>query len=160
MGKIMRYQIADYINVGETETDYALMGAGFSALNEATGAQTETTTYISDKASSSYIKGYETSFDFDTELILEEAATAKIYDVSRNQKVGSDAETEYVRVELFKPTDEENTYEARCFKVSVEVSDITGEGASAVKLSGSLKVLGDFTDGTFNTDTRVFTPCA
>ena len=160
MGKIMRHQIADYINVGDTDAEYALMGAGFSALNEATGAKTETTTYINDKASSSYIKGYETSFDFDTELILEEAATAKIYDISRNQKVGTDAETEYVRVELFKPTDGENTYEARRFKVSVEVSDLTGEGASAVKISGSLKVLGDFTDGTFNTQTRVFTPCA
>lgn len=161
MGKIMRYQIADYINVGNGETDFALMGAGFSALNEATGAQSETTTYINDKASSSYVKGYETSFDFDTELITEEAATAKIYDVSRNQRVGSDAQTDYVRVELFKPIEgEENTYQARCFKVSVEVSDMTGEGASAVKLSGSLKVLGDFTEGTFNTETRVFTPCA
>ncbi len=160
MGKIMRYQIADYINVGKDNEEYALMGAGFSALNEATGAKSETTTYINDKASSSYVKGYETSFDFDTELILEEAATAKIYDVSRNQKVGTEAETEYIRVELFKPTEDEDTYCARKFRVSIEVSDITGEGASAVKLSGGLRVLGDFTDGTFNTQTRVFTPCA
>lgn len=160
MGKVMRYQIADYINVGADTEDYALMGAGFSSLNEAVGAKSEATTYISDVSSSSYIKGYETSFDFDTELILEEEATAKIYDISRNQRVGTDAETDYIRVELFKPSDEENTYHARRFKVSVLVNDISGEGASSVRLSGSLKVNGDFTDGTFNTETRVFMPCA
>lgn len=161
MGKIMRYQIADYINVGTGTENYALMGAGFNSLNESTGAKSETTTYISDKAASTYIKGYETSFDFDTDLIPEEEAIEKIYDISRNQKVGSNAETEYVRVELFKPVSgEENTFAARKFCVSVEVTDITGEGAGAVKISGSLKVMGDFTDGTFNTETRAFKPCA
>lgn len=159
MGKVMRYQIADYINVGNEVEDYALMGAGFNSLNESTGAKSETTTYINDKASSSYVKGYETSFDFDTELILEEAATEKIYEISRNQKVGGGSETSYIRVELFRPSEEENTYCARKFMVSVEVNNITGEGASALKLSGSLRVLGDFEDGYFNTETRVFTPC-
>lgn len=162
MGKIMRHQIADYLNVGTKDAEnYVLMGAGFNSLNESAGAKSETTTYINDKASSSYIKGYETSFDFDTELIIEEEATNKIYDISRNQSVGTEAELDYVRVELFKPDEmNENEYAARKFAVSVEVSNITGEGASALKLSGSLKVVGDFVDGKFNTQTRVFTPCA
>ena len=162
MGKIMRHQIADYLNVGtQGEENYVLMGAGFNSLNESSGAKSETTTYINDKATSSYIKGYETSFDFDTELIVEEEAANKIYDIARNQNIGTEAELEYVRVELFRPCEsEQDEYAARKFKVSVEVSNITGEGASALKLSGSLKVVGDFVDGSFNTTTRVFTPCA
>ena len=160
MGKVMRYQVADYLDVGAASADFALMGAGFNSLNEATGAKSETTTYISDKASSTYIKGYETEFSFDTDLIVDEEAISFIYDVARNQRTGSDAETDYVRVELFSPVaGSDNTYKARKFCVCVEVAQINGEGAGALKITGSLKGRGDFTDGSFNTQTRTFTAC-
>lgn len=158
MEKVMRYQVADYLNTGDSTETYTLMGAGFNSLDESPSAQTESTTYINDKSATKYVKGYETTFPFDTDLIADETAITFIYDIARNQKVGEDAETDYVRVELFSPVaSKDNTYKARKFKVSVEVSDITGEGASIMKVSGNLNGVGDFIDGEFNTTTKTFT---
>lgn len=39
---VMRHMIADYLNVGTAEkAEYALMGTGFTTLDESPGAQTE-----------------------------------------------------------------------------------------------------------------------
>lgn len=39
MEKIMRYQIADYLNTGTAEEEtYALMGTGFNTLDEESGS--------------------------------------------------------------------------------------------------------------------------
>lgn len=162
MEKVMRHQIADYLNTGTAEEEaYALMGAGFNSLNEEAGAQTESVTYINDKSATKYVKSYETVFPFETDLISDEDAVTFIYDVGRNQKTGTDAETDYVRVELFSPVsapETPNTFKARKFRVSVEVSSTEGEGGSIVKMSGNLNVVGDFVDGTFDTSTKTFTP--
>ena len=157
MEKVMRYQVADYLKTADEE--FTLMGAGFNTLDESPSAQTESTTYINDKSATKYVKGYETTFPFDTDLISDEKAVTFIYDIARNQKVGEEAETDYIRVELFNPVEESpNTYQARQCRVSVEVSDITGEGASIMKVSGNLNGVGDFIDGTFDTTTKTFTP--
>lgn len=60
---VMRHMIADYLNVGTTEkAEYALMGTGFTTLDESPGAQTESVKYVNEKSSSSSVTGYETSF--------------------------------------------------------------------------------------------------
>lgn len=164
MEKVMRYQIADYLNIGTSEEEeYALMGTGFNTLDEEAGAQTESVTYINDKAATTYIRAYETVFPFETDLIADEDAVTYIYDVGRNQKTGGDAETDYVRVELFSPVsapEKPNTFKARKFRVSIEVSSTEGEGGNIVKVSGNLNAVGDFVDGTFDTSTKTFTPAS
>lgn len=157
MNKVIRYMIADYLNTGTSSTEeYSLMNAGFTALDENPSAKVENTPYIGDRSSSGSITGYETTFPFDTQLISDEAAIAFIYDVGRNQKTGQDAETDYVRVELFES--ESSSYPARKFRVAVEVSSITGEGTNIVKMAGNLHQVGNFVDGTFDTTTKKFTP--
>ena len=47
MDKIMRFKIADYLNVGTSEApEYAFMGAGFNTLDETVGAQTDSKTCL------------------------------------------------------------------------------------------------------------------
>lgn len=157
MGKVIRYQIADYLNTGSSEAEtYNLMGLGFTALDENPNAKVETQAYISDKSASGSITGYENRFAFDTQLISDEAAIAFIYDVARNQKTGSDAETDYVRVDLFS-AESGSTYPARKFRVAVEVTGITGAGTEIVKVAGNLHQVGNFTEGTFDISTKTFT---
>lgn len=155
---IMRNQVADYLNVGTTDEQWVLMGAGFNSLDENPSAQTESKTYINDKSATSYIKGYQTQFPFDTDLIKSEAAVMALYDIGRNQKTGADAELDYVRVELFEPiTGKDNTFKARRFRVAVEVSGLAGSGGETIKVTGNLNNVGTYIDGEFNTQTRTFT---
>lgn len=158
MSTVMRYDIADYLNTGTTTPSYALMGVGFNSLDESPNAQKDSKTYVHQKSQTSTIKGYQTTFAFDTDLISSDDAVMKLYDIGRNQKTGANAELDYVRVELFRPEGTtENTFKARRFKVAVEVSSISGEGGGNVKVTGNLNGVGDFVDGTFNTETKTFT---
>lgn len=157
MNKIIRYMIADYLNAGgEGAENFALMGAGFSALDENPSAQVDKAAYISDRSVSGTIIGYENSFAFDTQLIADDEAIKFIYDIARNQKTGSEAEAEYVRVEVFDNEDG-TSYPARKFRVAVEVTGITGAATEIMRVAGTLHQVGNFVDGTFDIKTRTFT---
>ena len=155
---IMRYQIADYLGIsGETET-YALCGTGFTSLDEDVGAQSDSKIYINERTTTSVITGYETAFGFESDLMASEDAIMEVYDIGRNHKTGTDAIRNYVRVELWRPVAaKENTFSARKFAVSVEVSSVEGDGGETVSVSGNFNVCGDPVIGEFNTVTRTFT---
>lgn len=152
---IQRNQLADYLMVGG---NYELMGVGFNTLDENPTAQVDTKTYVNDKCSTSVIKGYQTQFPYTSDLIKSEAAVMAIYNVGRNQLTGSEAEFDYVRVELFEPVAEkENTFKARKFNVTCEVASFAGAGGEKVVVSGNLYSNGTQVEGEFNTTTRIFT---
>ena len=158
MNKIIRYQIADYLNTSKSGAgNYALMGAGFSALDENPSAQVDKTAYISDRSVSGTIIGYENSFAFDTQLIADDEAIKFIYDIARNQKTGGEAEAEYVRVEVFD-NESGTSYPARKFRVAVEVTGITGAATEIMRVAGTLHQVGNFVDGTFDIQSKTFTP--
>ena len=155
-----RHDFADYLNI-QTEDDpnFVLMGTGFTTLDENPGAQTSKKKYVNEKASSSSITSYETTFPFESDLIVQQEAIMALYAVGRNHYTGSEAEFQYVRVELWdKVQGKENEFAARLFTVSAEISSISGEDEIAV--SGNLNAVGDPVNGTFNTTTKVFTPLA
>ena len=157
MNKIIRYQIADYLNTSKSGSDnYALMGAGFSALDENPSAQVDKTAYISDRSVSGTIIGYENSFAFDTQFIADDEAIRFIYDIARNQKTGGEAEAEYVRVEAFD-NEGGTSYPARKFRVAVEVTGITGAATEIMRVAGTLHQVGNFVDGTFDIQSKTFT---
>ena len=154
MSKVIRYQVADYLNTAASgDAAFALMGVGFNTLDESPSAKVDKTAYINDASGS--ITGYENTFPFDTQLISDDDAIKFIYDIARNQKTGSDAETDYVRVELFE-TATAGAYPARKFRVAVEVTGITGQGTEIMKVAGNLHQVGNFVDGTFNPTTKAF----
>ena len=161
MKKVIRYMIADYLSTekaGAESPVFALMNAGFTALDENPSAKINTTPYVGDRSNSGTVTGYENKFPFDTHFISDEAAIKKIYDIARNQKTGADAECDYVRVELFDGDENASTFPARKFRVAVEVTGITGAGTEIVKVAGNLHQVGNFTDGTFDVETKTFTP--
>ena len=153
-----RHEFADYMNVSEDSTTkkWALMGTGFTSLNESPNAQTNSKKYVNQKSTSTTVTHYETQFPYETDLIPDEEAVASIYKVSRNHLVGSDAQREYVRVELWNPiSGSTKEFTARKFLVSVEVSSVEGENDQTI--SGNLNAVGDPVDGIFNTETQTFT---
>ena len=158
MKKVIRYQIADYLNVGtDNSTEFALMGVGFNSLDENPSAKIDKTAYISDRSVSGTIIGYENSFAFDTQFISDDLAIKKIYDIARNQRTGGEAETEYVRVDVYAGNDDATTVPARKFRVAVEVTGVTGAGTEIVRVAGNLHQVGNFEEGTFDIQSKTFT---
>ena len=155
---IQRHQYADYLNVTpELAPAWKLMGTGFTKLDESPGAQTETSKYVNEPTSSTYVASYETEFGFDAEQVKDEDAIDYIYDVAALHKTGIEAMTQYLRVELFNPVSgSANTFRARRFTVSIAVDDIEGETKQT--MSGTLACVGDPVPGEFNTKTLVFAP--
>ena len=163
MKKVIRYMIADYLSTQEAGAEnpaFVLMNAGFTALDENPSAKIDSTPYVGDRSNSGTITGYENTFPFDTHFISDEAAIKKIYDIARNQLTGDDAECDYVRVDLFDGEEDATSFPARKFRVAVEVTSISGAGTEIVKVAGNLHQVGNFAEGTFDTQTKTFTPKA
>ncbi|WP_373102599.1 hypothetical protein [Blautia obeum] len=154
---VQRHQIADYLNIGTSESpNWVLMGVGFTSLNENFGAESESSKYVNEASESSSVTSYKSVFPFEAHLIKSQEAVNALYTVGRNHLVGAEAEFEYCRVELFDgKASAESTYAARKFLVSVEVSSLEGDKKQSVK--GNLNAVGDPVDGYFNTKTPAFT---
>lgn len=152
---VMRNQVADYLMVGDS---FELMGVGFETLDENPNAQSMQKTYVNQATATNIVKSYQTEFPFSADMISSEKAIRALYKVGRDHLTGTDAMFEYVRVDLFDPEDgQTNTFQARRFIVSAEVSGNTGNGGDPLALAGTLKAVGDPELGTFVTTTKKFT---
>lgn len=153
-----RRNYANYLNVGKDTEEYELMGAGFSELNETPAAQAASKKYINDKAASKSIIGYDWTTAFNTDMIRAEKAIEFICNIGEMQLVGSDAETDYIIVDLDKAVTgegKENTFKARKFRVAVEIASFdNNEGLMGA--TGNLLGIGDLVSGEFNTTTKKF----
>lgn len=154
---VMRHQVADYLMVGEA---YELMGVGFEALDESPNAQSTQKTYVNQATASNFVNAYQTEFPFTADLIKSEKALMELYKCGRDHLTGTAAMFKYCRVDLFDEAQPQkaNTFKAREFIVSCEVSSNTGKGGDPMALAGTLKCVGDPILGSFDTTTKKFTP--
>ena len=153
-----RYGYADYLNVGTaSEENYALMGTGFTKIDEKPGAQTSSKRYVNSRSMTKRITGYDSEFTFELDQILDEEAVAFIVDIGKLRKTGSDAETTYVQVDLDNPiASSTGEYEARKFAVAVQVDEFP-DNDGEMGGSGKLLTIGDPIVGKFNTTTKTCT---
>lgn len=154
-----RRGFADYLNTGTVaEPKFSFMGAGFTQIDESPSAQTSSKRYVNDASATKRITSYDDSFPYTTDMIRSEEAIEFICNIGENRKTGSEAETTYVRVDLDKPVAEsEGEYEARMFKVAVEVANFS-DSDGEMTADGNLLTIGNMTPGKFNTSTKTFTP--
>ena len=144
---------ADYLKVGE---DFEFLGAGFTAIDEKPNSQTKEVRYINDASSSTSVVGYKWQSDFTGDQIVNDKAIEFITNIGKELKTGGDCESEYIRVDLDKPSNTEGGYYARKFKVAIQVSEFPNNDGE-LGLSGVFLALGDPVVGTFNTKTKTFT---
>lgn len=148
-----RILVADYLKVGE---EFVLMGTGFTDINESPNAKTNKKQYVNDKSPTSSIVSYEAEFSYETDQIRDEKAVEFICDIGETHKVGADAETEYLRVDLDKPAQAESSFRARKFSVAIQVDEF-GAKDGEMSAKGKLLTKGDLVVGTFNISTKEFT---
>ena len=144
---------ADYLKVGE---NFEFLGAGFTAIDEKPNSQVTEKRYINDASSSQSVTGYKWQADFSGDQIDSEKAIEYITTIGKELKTGGDCESEYIRVDLDKPSNTDGGYYARKFKVAIQVSEFPNNDGE-LGLSGVFLALGDPVIGTFNTKTKTFT---
>lgn len=167
MDTIIRFMIADYLNVGTAAAPkWALMGTGFTTLDENPNAQVDTRAYVHNRNSTSTVRGYQTEFPYDADMIADEKAVMALYKTGRNKLTGAAAEFDYIRVDMFDADTgalpaNTKVFPARKFRVTNVVTGNTGAGTEIVALAGSLNAVGDPVFGTMNLSDAVnpvFTP--
>lgn len=160
MEKVRQRRVqANYLNTapGEDNPVFSFLGAGVKTLDENPSAQTKSRRYINDKSATKSVNGYDWSAPFDADQIRSQAAIAFLCDIGEKQKIGEDAETQYVIVDLDQPIkDKENTFHARKIDVAIEVSSFPNDDGE-MGVSGNFLGQGDMIEGEFNTTTKVFT---
>lgn len=159
-GVVGRYLHPGYIDVtgGSEEPQYELLGTGVTQLDDSPSAQTTSKRYVNNKSATQRISSYEWTAPLEFDLIRSEAAIEYIASIGENEKIGAEAETNYVKVFMEKPVAEKsNTFQAKRRKVAVEVADFS-DNDGEIQGSGNLLAISDWTDGTFNTTTKTFTP--
>ena len=153
MGIRQRRMEADYLKVGE---NFEFLGAGFTAIDEKPNSQVTEKRYINDATSSQSVTGYKWQADFSGDQMDSEKAIEYITTIGKELKTGGDCESEYIRVDLDKPSSTDGGYYARKFKVAIQVSEFPNNDGE-LGLSGVFLALGDPVVGTFNTKTKTFT---
>lgn len=157
--EIMAYDEARYLDVagyGASEPNIQLMNVGFSKFDENSNPTEKSTQYIGDKSKTNTVTGYDNQFDIESDRIKNDSVNDYCYDVFINRKTGTDAQTYLYIVDI---SDSSNTTScpARKIRVSTVIESCTNNPGENKVFSGSLKGVGDFTYGTFNTSTKVFT---
>ena len=153
-----RRSIADYLDVSATSTaDYALMGTGFTDLDESLATKTTSKRYINMASESKNVVGYDWSAPFTTDVIPDEKAVAFICEIGEKEYTGAKAEADYVKVDLEKSAGGTTEFEARKRRVSVEVADFKSNDGE-MQASGNLLGKTDWIPGKFDTATKIFTP--
>lgn len=159
-GVVGRHQHPGYIDVtgGSEEPQYELLGTGVTQLDDSPSAQTTSKRYVNNKSATQRISSYEWTAPLEFDLIRSEEAIEYVADIGENEKIGSEAETYYVKVFLEKPiAEQQNKFKAKRRKVAVEIADFN-DNDGEIQGSGNLLAISDWEDGTFDTSTKTFTP--
>lgn len=143
---------ASYLKVSEA---FELLGTGFTELNESPSAQTTSKRYINQSSATQSVSGYEWSTSFNADQIVSEKAIELVRKIGELQLTGTDAEAEYIIVDLDKAA-ATSGYRARKIKVAIAV-DSFDDNDGELGISGTFLGQGDPIEGTFVTETKTFT---
>lgn len=143
---------ANYLKV---DAAFELLGTGFTELNESPSAQTTSKRYINQSSATQSVSGYEWSTSFNADQIVSEKAIELVRKIGELQLTGTDAEAEYIIVDLDKAA-ATSGYRARKIKVAIAV-DSFDDNDGELGISGTFLGQGDPVEGTFVTETKTFT---
>lgn len=156
MEDIMTYDEAHYFDIGTTETPNIVLGGVITQLDEASNPTESEKQYIQQKTMTTTVTGFSDEFAITMDMVKGDEVFEYMYEIFRNRKTGADAQVVHYIVELWNEI-ETNVYAARKQTQSVIISDKTANPGEQITISGSLKGVDDFVDGTFNISTMTFT---
>ena len=147
-----RIKQASYLKV---DSAFELL-AVFTENVESPSAQTTSKRYTVDSNTTQSVTGYEWSSSFTGDQMESDEVVKYIRNIGEMCLTGSDAESEYLIVDLDQAAATAGSYRARKFNVAIQVDEFP-DNDGELGLSGSFLGQGDPILGTFDTATKTFT---
>lgn len=154
---IMTFDEAHYFDIGTSEEPNIVLGGVITQLDESSNPTESEKQYIHQKTQTTKVTGFSDEFPITMDMVKGDEVFEYFYDVFRNRKTGTDAQVDHYIVELWNNT-AENTYKCRKQTQTISIDTKTANPGEQINISGSLKAVSDFVDGTFNVSTKLFTP--
>ena len=160
--KIMRSKMRHYIQTAATPVTWKHLNKGITSLTSSYNPEIEEEAYIGDDVKTKYVTMLATETAFDLLYDSADAANTYLFGIMWDRKIGSDAETYLLSVDMTAATTAGEppvtTYEAVKDKVSVVYNSMGDEAVKPLKISVSLVHQGDPVFGQYEPVTGVFTP--
>lgn len=155
----MREKLMHFFNIGTSDTpQYVLLGDGITSLTEEFNPESETKQYINQANGTTSIKSYTPSISVEKEYIKDDDLQDWINEKIKVLPTGSEAQSDYVRVNILEAPTEAGKYKAVKRKCSYQFDSIGGDAGSELINSMTLGGIGDGVQGTFDVSTNIFTP--
>ena len=147
-----RIKQANYLKVNGV---WEFLGFAMTDLTEKPSPKTSSKMYVGNASASQSISSYEWSTDYEGDQIESDNAVDYIRNIGEMCLTGSDAESEYLIVDIDKPGTVEGTYRVRKFGVAIQVDEFSNNDGE-LQLKGSFLGLSDPEEGTFTQATKEY----
>ncbi len=155
----MREKLMHFFNIGTADAaEYVLLGDGITSLTEEFNPESETKQYINQANGTTSIKSYTPSITVEKEYIKDDKLQVWINEKIKILPIGSEAQSDYVRINVLETPTSEGVYPAVKRKCSYQFDSIGGDAGSELINSMTLGGIGDGIQGTFDVKTNTFTP--
>lgn len=156
---IMTYDEAHYFDIGTSSVPNIVLGGVITQLDESSNPTESEKQYIHQKTMTTKVTGFSDEFPITMDMVKGDEVFEYFYDIFRNRKTGTDAQVTHYIVELWNET-ATNTYKCRQQVQTVSIDTKTANPGEQINISGTLKAVSDFVDGTFDVSTKTFTPAS
>lgn len=154
----MREKLVHYFNIGTSDTpEYVLLGDGITSLTEEFNPESDTKQYINQSNGTTVIKSYTPSISIEKEYIKDDSLQKWIDEKVKTLPVGSDAESDYIRINLFEESGTAGAYTAVKRRCTFQFDSVGGDAGSELVSALTLGGIGDGIEGTFDVSTKKFT---
>lgn len=159
MAELERKFLGHYVDASMTETpEYEVLGDGIEEMSVEMGANVQKTRDITGKTKT-FIDGYEKSQAVEPYKANDGSAMfERLQDIADNNRVLDDLNTTVIDVHLWKKAEGgDKVFEAIREEAVIELTSYGGD-TSGYQLPFTLHRTGVITKGTFDVDTKTFTP--
>lgn len=144
----MREKLIHLFNTGTSASPtWVLLGDGITSLTEEFNPESETKQYINNANGTTAIKSYTPSISVEREC-MDDTLQTWMNEKLRTLPTGSNAESEYIRINLLDETETSGTYNAVKRKCSYQFDSFGGDAGSELMAGMTLGGIGDGVQGT------------
>ena len=157
--KSKRNKFACFLNTGGDTEKWSLIGDGVTSMTVAYNPQTSDETYIHQTSGTTDVESYKPTSSVPMTAHKGDAVFDFVDNLRRKRAVLDEARTEICMVYLYEEATG-GAYPAEKNTCPIQIDDFGGEGGGSNVINFTVNFVGDAVEGTFEPETRKFTPKA